>query len=59
MFEQSTRTDNELWNLVRDFVAEPTPDDKLCHEPKPILLMTGRAKFPYDWTPKVVCVLFN
>ncbi|EAA04917.3 AGAP000973-PA [Anopheles gambiae str. PEST] len=53
-FQQGTITDNVLWNAVRDFIAEPTQDDKDCQAPKPILLATGRARFPYDWQPKVV-----
>ncbi|XP_039431133.1 neutral ceramidase [Culex pipiens pallens] len=53
-FQQGTITDNALWNAVRDFIAEPTVDDKECQAPKPILLATGRAKFPYDWQPKIV-----
>ncbi|XP_055525447.1 neutral ceramidase [Wyeomyia smithii] len=53
-FQQGTVTDNALWNVVRDFIAEPTADDKECQAPKPILLATGRAKFPYDWQPKIV-----
>lgn len=53
-FQQGTVTDNVLWNAVRDFIAEPTQDDKECQAPKPILLATGRARFPYDWQPKVV-----
>ncbi|GAB0099781.1 Neutral ceramidase [Sergentomyia squamirostris] len=53
-FHQGTTTDNPLWNTVRDFIAEPTKGDIECHHPKPILLATGRAKFPYEWQPKVV-----
>lgn len=53
-FQQGTVTDNALWNIVRDFIAEPTADDKECQAPKPILLATGRAKFPYEWQPKIV-----
>uniref|UniRef100_A0A6B2E5V5 Neutral ceramidase n=1 Tax=Phlebotomus kandelakii TaxID=1109342 RepID=A0A6B2E5V5_9DIPT len=53
-FHQGTTTDNPLWNVVRDLLAEPTKGDVECHHPKPILLATGRAKFPYDWQPKVV-----
>ncbi|XP_001658093.2 neutral ceramidase [Aedes aegypti] len=53
-FQQGTITDNALWNAVRDFIAEPTADDKECQAPKPILLATGRATFPYDWQPKIV-----
>ncbi|XP_055710331.1 neutral ceramidase-like [Phlebotomus papatasi] len=53
-FHQGTTSDNPLWNVVRDFIAEPTKGDIECHHPKPILLATGRATFPYDWQPKVV-----
>lgn len=54
LFEQGTITENPLWNLVRDFLAEPTEEDKECQHPKPVLLMTGRSTFPYEWTPKIV-----
>ncbi|XP_004929418.2 neutral ceramidase isoform X2 [Bombyx mori] len=53
-FKQGTKTSNPLWNAVRDFIAEPTEDDVQCQAPKPILLATGRAKFPYEWQPRVV-----
>lgn len=42
-FSQGETTDNPLWNLVRDFIAEPTEEDIACHAPKPILLATGRV----------------
>ncbi|XP_045768762.1 neutral ceramidase [Maniola jurtina] len=53
-FTQGTTSSNPLWNAVRDFIAEPTAEDVQCHKPKPILLATGRAKFPYEWQPKIV-----
>lgn len=53
-FTQGTLTDNPLWNTVRNFLAQPTPEDVQCQAPKPILLATGRASFPYSWQPKVV-----
>lgn len=53
-FKQATTTDNPLWNIMRDFIAEPTDQDINCQAPKPILLETGRAKWPYDWQPKIV-----
>lgn len=53
-FKQGTTSDNPLWNAVRDFIAEPSPQDILCHGPKPILLTTGRAVYPYAWQPTVV-----
>lgn len=42
-FNQGTLTTNPLWNIVRDFLATPTEEDKECHAPKPILLATGRV----------------
>ncbi|CAH7688992.1 Neutral/alkaline nonlysosomal ceramidase [Phakopsora pachyrhizi] len=46
---------NPLWNLVGSAVGGfPTKEQVNCHNPKPILLNTGFASFPYDWSPKVV-----
>lgn len=53
-FAQGTTTDNPLWNALRDFIAEPSPQDIACHGQKPILLATGRAVYPYDWQPTIV-----
>lgn len=35
-------------------MAPPTPEDVQCQSPKPILLATGRVKYPYSWQPKIV-----
>lgn len=53
-FTQGSTSGNPFWDAVRDFIAEPTPDDIACHEPKPILLNTGRTSRPYLWQPSVV-----
>ncbi|XP_041988495.1 neutral ceramidase-like isoform X2 [Aricia agestis] len=53
-FSQGTTTGNPLWNAVRDFIAQPTAEDIACQAPKPILLATGRANFPYQWQPHIV-----
>lgn len=53
-FQQGTRSGNSLWDRVRDLLATPTEDDVACHAPKPILLMTGRMTFPFEWQPQVV-----
>lgn len=53
-FTQGTTSGNPLWNLVRDFLAMPSREDIECQKPKPILLATGRASFPYEWQPKIV-----
>uniref|UniRef100_A0A6P7EZ82 Neutral ceramidase n=1 Tax=Diabrotica virgifera virgifera TaxID=50390 RepID=A0A6P7EZ82_DIAVI len=53
-FEQATNTSNPFWNVVRDFIFPPTPDDVVCHFPKPILIMSGRITKPYEWQPVTV-----
>jgi neutral ceramidase len=53
-FRQGTTSDNDFWNAVRDFIAEPSAFDIACHGSKPILLATGRAIFPYHWQPTIV-----
>ncbi|CAG9858927.1 unnamed protein product [Phyllotreta striolata] len=54
-FAQGKRnSSNIFWNFVRDFIFPPTPDDVACHAPKPILIMSGRIKLPYEWQPRVV-----
>jgi len=32
----------------------PTPEDIVCHAPKPILLAAGRFPVPFDWIPRIV-----
>ncbi|XP_072398582.1 neutral ceramidase-like [Diabrotica undecimpunctata] len=53
-FQQATNTSNPFWNVVRDFIFPPTPDDVACHFPKPILIMSGRITKPYEWQPVTV-----
>ncbi|CRK93660.1 CLUMA_CG007189, isoform A [Clunio marinus] len=53
-FTQGSTSGNPFWDAVRDFVAEPTPDDIACHAPKPILLNTGRTSRPFLWIPPIV-----
>ncbi|XP_049856239.1 neutral ceramidase-like [Schistocerca gregaria] len=53
-FHQGTRSSDSFWNTVRNILTTPTEDDLACHAPKPILLMTGRMTFPFEWQPQVV-----
>lgn len=53
-FTQGSTSGNPFWDAVRDFIAEPTPDDIACHHPKPILLNTGRTSRPYLWQPQII-----
>ncbi|XP_069668622.1 neutral ceramidase isoform X2 [Periplaneta americana] len=53
-FRQGMKTENPLWNAVRNFLASPSQWDKKCHYPKPILLATGEMDFPFEWQPRIV-----
>ncbi|KZV99360.1 Neutral/alkaline nonlysosomal ceramidase [Exidia glandulosa HHB12029] len=46
---------NPLWEIVKSVINPiPSAEQVACHAPKPILLNTGPATFPYNWTPHVV-----
>ncbi|KAG8750799.1 hypothetical protein FRC14_000216 [Serendipita sp. 396] len=54
-FKQGTTSGNPFWDLVKGAVTPvPSQEQKDCHAPKPILLNTGEATFPYDWQPSIV-----
>lgn len=53
-FQQGDTVTGRYWNMVRDFLRRPGPEQVRCHQPKPILLSTGEMDFPYMWHPKVV-----
>lgn len=54
-FKQGTTSGNPFWDIVKGAVTpEPSAEQIACHAPKPILLNTGEATFPYDWQPKIV-----
>lgn len=44
---------NPLWSVLRDFLHEPTEEQKQCHAPKPILLDVGELQKPYPWSPNI------
>ncbi|KAJ7766995.1 Neutral/alkaline nonlysosomal ceramidase [Mycena maculata] len=46
---------NPFWEIVKAFVTpEPSAAQKACQAPKPILLNTGFAHEPYEWSPSTV-----
>ncbi|KAJ7496273.1 Neutral/alkaline nonlysosomal ceramidase [Mycena galericulata] len=46
---------NPFWEIVKVFVTpEPSAEQKACQYPKPILLNTGYAHEPYEWSPSTV-----
>jgi len=53
--DNSSNTQNPFWELVKGAVTpNPTQEQINCQYPKPILLNTGYAHFPYDWSPTTV-----
>ena len=44
---------NPLWTVVRDALKDPSPQQKACQAPKPILLDVGEITFPYLWAPDI------
>ncbi|KAJ6546078.1 Neutral/alkaline nonlysosomal ceramidase [Mycena vulgaris] len=48
---------NPFWEIVKRFVTPaPPPEQIACQYPKPILLNTGYAHEPYEWSPSTVDV---
>lgn len=47
-----------VWNVVRNQLHKPGPEQIACQAPKPILLDVGETKSPYLWTPNVVDIQF-
>ncbi|PSN72218.1 neutral ceramidase precursor [Corynespora cassiicola Philippines] len=45
---------NPFWNVVGSLIAPPSPKQRECQYPKPVLLNVGEAKVPYDWSPNIV-----
>jgi hypothetical protein len=43
-FRQGVKTENPLWDAVRQYLPPPTEYDLRCHDPKPILLATGLVR---------------
>jgi neutral ceramidase len=55
--ETTGNVSNPLWAIVGDAVTKPPPPQQVaCQYPKPILLDTGYASFPYQWQPDTVDV---
>ncbi|KAF8840456.1 Neutral/alkaline nonlysosomal ceramidase [Paxillus ammoniavirescens] len=48
---------NPFWEIVKGAVSPyPSQEQIACHYPKPILLNTGYANTPYQWSPHTVDV---
>jgi neutral ceramidase len=47
---------NPIWAIVSGLLKEPTPEQKACQEPKPVLLDVGELNTPYAWSPNIIDV---
>ncbi|KAH8110485.1 Neutral/alkaline nonlysosomal ceramidase [Phellopilus nigrolimitatus] len=53
--DNSSDPQNPFWEIVKGFVTpQPNAEQAACHYPKPILLNTGYAHLPYEWSPSTV-----
>ncbi|KAJ7775713.1 Neutral/alkaline nonlysosomal ceramidase [Mycena maculata] len=51
----NSTTQNPFWDIVKSFITPiPSAAQVACQAPKPILLNTGFADFPYPWSPSTV-----
>ncbi|KAF4505563.1 hypothetical protein G6O67_007497 [Ophiocordyceps sinensis] len=51
---EANRPRNPLWKIVFGVLKVPTPRQKKCQYPKPILFDGGEQGFPYAWEPNIV-----
>ncbi|KAF5353132.1 hypothetical protein D9758_008800 [Tetrapyrgos nigripes] len=53
--DNSSNPQNPFWEIVKGVVTpQPSAAQKACQDPKPILLNTGFAHTPYEWSPSTV-----
>ncbi|THU89409.1 Neutral/alkaline nonlysosomal ceramidase [Dendrothele bispora CBS 962.96] len=53
--DNSSNPQNPFWEIVKGAVTPPPSAAQIaCQDPKPILLNTGYAHFPYEWSPSTV-----
>ncbi|KAK0468856.1 Neutral/alkaline nonlysosomal ceramidase [Armillaria novae-zelandiae] len=53
--DNSSTPQNPFWELVKGVVTpSPSKAQIACQDPKPILLNTGYAHVPYEWSPSSV-----
>jgi neutral ceramidase len=49
-------TTSPMWRVVSGMLKDASPEQRACHNPKPILLDVGEMYKPYQWTPNIVDV---
>ncbi|KAI1190826.1 neutral/alkaline non-lysosomal ceramidase [Nemania serpens] len=52
--DSGTPSASPVWEVVKAFLREPSPQQKECQKPKPVLLDVGELSQPYAWSPNIV-----
>ncbi|KAI0319280.1 Neutral/alkaline nonlysosomal ceramidase [Amylostereum chailletii] len=53
--DNASQPQNPFWEIVKGAITpQPNAQQKACQFPKPILLNTGYAHSPYEWSPSTV-----
>ncbi|VBB80188.1 Putative Neutral/alkaline non-lysosomal ceramidase [Podospora comata] len=45
---------NPFWSVVGGLLKAPSPQQKACQQPKPVLLNVGEMDVPYAWSPNIM-----
>ncbi|KAI0010360.1 neutral ceramidase [Xylariaceae sp. FL0662B] len=45
-----------VWEVVKSLLRAPSPEQKACQNPKPVLLDVGEMSEPYPWSPNIIDV---
>lgn len=55
-FKQGTKSGQEpaIWNILRNFVTNPSKKMLDCQKPKAVLVPIGEMKYPYAWSPEIM-----
>ncbi|KAI1472251.1 Neutral/alkaline nonlysosomal ceramidase [Daldinia caldariorum] len=45
-----------VWEVIKSLLRAPSPQQKACQSPKPVLLDVGELSQPYQWSPNIIDV---
>ncbi|OTB12075.1 hypothetical protein K445DRAFT_66988 [Daldinia sp. EC12] len=45
-----------VWEVIKSLLRAPSPQQKACQNPKPVLLDVGELSEPYPWSPNIIDV---
>jgi neutral ceramidase len=52
--DSGTPSASPIWEVVKALIREPSPAQKECQQPKPVLLDVGELEVPYAWSANIV-----